>query len=29
LALAIVNTWLNTEFSNEERHLRRVNKLEK
>lgn len=29
IAKAIVDVWLNTEFSNEERHLRRVNKLEK
>ncbi|MFH5881575.1 MAG: ribose 5-phosphate isomerase B [Candidatus Izemoplasmataceae bacterium] len=28
VALAIVNIWLNTEFSNEERHQRRVRKIE-
>ena len=28
LAKAIVDTWLNTEFSNEARHLRRVKKIE-
>ncbi len=29
LAKEIVHVWLHTEFSNEERHQRRVNKLEK
>ena len=29
LALSIVDTFLGTEFSNEERHLRRVNLIEK
>ena len=28
VALGIVNVWLNTDFSNEERHVRRVNKFE-
>ena len=27
IAFAITNIWLNTEFSNEERHIRRVNKI--
>jgi len=27
LAFEIVDTWLNTEFSNNERHLRRINKI--
>lgn len=27
LALEIVDTWLNTEFSNNERHQRRINKI--
>lgn len=29
LALEIVDLWLNTEFSNNERHLRRINKISK
>ena len=29
LAFEIVDTWLNTEFSNNERHLRRINKITK
>ena len=28
LALEIVDTFLNTEFSNDERHIRRINKIE-
>jgi len=28
LALMIVDTFLNTEFSNDERHIRRINKIE-
>lgn len=28
LALSIVETFLNTEFSNDERHIRRINKIE-
>ncbi len=27
LAVEIVDTWLNTEFSNNERHIRRINKI--
>ena len=27
IAFAITNIWLNTEFSNQERHIRRVNKI--
>ena len=27
LALQIVDIWVNTEFSNEERHIRRINKI--
>jgi ribose 5-phosphate isomerase B len=27
LALEIVNVWVNTEFSNEERHIRRISKI--
>lgn len=29
LAIDIVNIWLNTDFSNNERHLRRINKIAK
>ena len=28
LALKIVKIWINTEFSNEERHIRRINKID-
>ena len=28
LALKIVDTFLNTEFSNDERHIRRINQIE-
>ena len=28
LAIEIVDTFLNTEFSNDERHIRRINKIE-
>ena len=29
LAMSIVDTFLNTEFSNEEKHIRRINKIAK